>query len=196
MNREGNVRRIETLPSGARLSCAFGCFDGVHIGHRALLDAAVKRAESDGSFAAVWTFSEPVSRPWLFSVEERLSLCGAAGIRYALCESFGEVRGLSPREFVERLCKRVEISHAVCGYNFRFGKDRAGDSESLREELTRCSGTAARAGAENAVTVIGAVVALGDTVSSTRIRQLLLDGRTEDAAVLLGRAYSMKGTVL
>ena len=215
---DGGVEKISALPLNARLVCAFGCFDGVHIGHRALLSSAVADAErlnSVGGAVAggceyvpvVWTFSEPVSVPWVISVSERLSYCGRCGIKYALCQRFEDVRTLSPEKFVEGLVSEYGVRHAVCGFNFRFGYKGEGDParlerclgrslERLRaasEGMERCVDSV---DGERLVTVVGKVCALGDVVSSTRIRALLMNGEMESASVLLGRGYSLSGTIV
>ena len=199
---DGGVKRIERLPDGVRLVCAFGCFDGVHVGHQALLSTAVQVSEARGSveksFApAVWTFSEPISKPWLFSVEERLSLCGRLGIKYALCQRFEDVRTLSPEEFIDGLVSNYGLVSGVCGENFRFGYKGAGDPVCLEKSIC---GSLARFGVPiddgvKAVNVVGDVLALGGVVSSTRIRALLAQGDVESVECLLGRPYSLAGTV-
>ena len=213
LSLDGDVKRISALPKNVRLVCAFGCFDGVHIGHRALLSAAVEVAcaaeraeEAVGLVPAVWTFSEPVSKPWVISVPERLSLCGRLGIRYALCQRFEDVRTLSPREFVCGLARDFGLRRAVCGYNFKFGYKGEGDPETLVSCLSEAIGELGDAaertsaclglGGARLVTVVPEVCACGGTVSSTRIRALLSDGDMETAAVLLGRPYSILGTVM
>ena len=199
---DGSVIRVDKLPDGVRLVCAFGCFDGVHLGHRALLSCAVSDAErlsemnGEMFVPAVWTFSQPVSKPWIISVPERLSLCGKAGIKYAICQKFEDVRTLSPEEFVEGLVRTVGLRYAVCGFNFRFGYKGAGDPERLASCLFRslvdacgivCGGSV--------LNVIGEVSALGGTVSSTRIRALIAEGDMGSVEVLLGRPYSLFGTI-
>ena len=199
---DGSVIRVDKLPDGVRLVCAFGCFDGVHLGHRALLSCAVSDAERlseiDGEtfVPAVWTFSQPVSKPWIISVPERLSLCGKAGIKYAICQKFEDVRTLSPEEFVDGLVRTVGLRYAVCGFNFRFGYKGAGDPERLASCLFRSLVDACGiAYGGSVLNVVGEVSALGGTVSSTRIRALIAEGDMESVEVLLGRPYSLFGTI-
>lgn len=238
LNTDGTVKEIDRLPGGLLLSCAFGCFDGVHIGHRALLQAAVnvandlKRCISDNTSTAdhaviphdttdiapaVWTFSEPVSKPWIISVPQRLAICGELGIKYAICEDFEAVRGYSPEEFIEALVNRVGLYRAVCGYDFRFGNERRGDAKTLGETLANslknhygtdlCNGAFSEPPSEKhtrsigafrygAATVIGEIDELGAAVSSTRIRKVISDGDMDAAKALLGRPYSMKGQIV
>ena len=202
LSLDGGVKRIERLPESVRLVCAFGCFDGVHVGHQALLSTAVRISEecagTDVELApAVWSFSEPISKAWLISVEERLSLCGRFGIRYALCQRFEDVRTMSPEDFIDGLVEGYGLVHGVCGGNFRFGYKGAGDPERLgkciRDSLVR-RGACAVDRLES-VSVVGDVIALGSIVSSTRIRALLTAGDVESAEVLLGRPYFVSGVV-
>lgn len=230
LNTDGEVKEISELPRGVMLSCAFGCFDGVHLGHRALLEAAVADAKllsartrgggrisaKDGDrsvsvgddirvLSAVWTFSEPLSRPWMISVGERLSLCGKCGIAYALCERFEDVRDLLPEEFIGRLVREARLCHAVCGYDFRFGRQRVGDSRVLGERLLDALSAHGVLGAadgigkallEHPVTVVDKVSVGGEAVSSTRIRKALSAGDVETARELLGRPYTLTGRIL
>lgn len=210
LSPDGGVKRIEKLPEAIRLVCAFGCFDGVHVGHQRLLSETVERAErlssatSEGGVgyaSAVWTFSEPASRDWIVSVSERLSLFGRYGIRYALCQRFEEVRTLSPEGFVYGLSSDYGLRWGVCGYNFRFGYKGEGNAERLgvciNAALGRLGESVPRTvdGAPCGVTVVGEVRALGGAVSSTRIRALLSEGDMESVSVLLGRPYSLSGEV-
>ncbi|MBQ7161939.1 MAG: riboflavin biosynthesis protein RibF [Clostridia bacterium] len=167
----------------APLSIALGSFDGVHIGHREL----IRRAQDAGDAApAVWTFdANPFGVPYLTSLAEKLALFREYGVKYALVSSFEEIRDLSPGEFVDALKSRG-AARAVCGYNFTFGKDKSGDSGTLRE-LCAVRGMACE--------VVGRVTAGGQPVSSTRIRLALADGGTETAAALLGRYYSFTAPV-
>lgn len=209
LSHDGEVKRISALPDRVRLVCAFGCFDGVHLGHRALLNAAVEDArrcnaevsalESVEYAPAVWTFSEPVSKPWIISVRERLSLCGSFGIRYALCQRFEDVRSLEPEEFIDGLVSGYGLRRAVCGYNFRFGFRGAGDPRRLNECLSvslSALGADLNGAGDGCVAVVPEVGAMGGAVSSTRIRGLLADGEMEAAKELLGRSYSLLGTVI
>ncbi len=202
LSLDGSVKRIERLPEAVRLVCAFGCFDGVHVGHRALLSAAVQASEELGGAEkkvapAIWTFSEPVSKPWLFPVEERLSLAGKSGIKYALCQRFEDVRTLSPEDFIGGLVSGYGLISGVCGENFRFGYKGVGDparlESSIRDALSRI-GVPVDDNTKT-VNVVGDVLALGDIVSSTRIRALLARGEVESAESLLGRPYSLSGAV-
>jgi len=106
------------------LSCAIGNFDGVHLGHKALISLAAARQNTSKS--AVWTFAEPSSRflngkPGLLSsVEERLSLFHELGIDIVFIEDFENVRDMEADVFAkEILYQRCHVRAAACGFNFR-----------------------------------------------------------------------------
>jgi riboflavin kinase / FMN adenylyltransferase len=161
---------------------ALGTFDGVHRGHRRVLDAAV----AAGQAPTVVTF-DPHPRvalgygvELLTSLERRLELLAEAGIDEALVVDFDlEVAQLGPEEFVERVLRPIGTDVVVAGANFRFGRGRSGDLELLRR-----LGLDVRA------------VPLVEGVSSTRIRDLLRAGEVERAARLLGRPAEVEGTVV
>ena len=161
---------------------AIGTFDGVHLGHRAVLAAAI----AAGLDATTVTF-EPHPRiafgyevELLTTLERRLELIGEAGIAEALVVQFDhEFSQQSPEEFVERVLRPLGAEVVVAGGNFRFGRGREGDLETLRE-----LGIDARA------------VPLVEGVSSSRIRDLLRAGEIERAAKLLGRPPELDGPVV
>jgi riboflavin kinase / FMN adenylyltransferase len=161
---------------------ALGTFDGVHRGHRRVLDAAVA---AGGTSTAV-TF-DPHPRvalgygvELLTTLERRLELLDEAGLDEALVVDFDlEVAQLTPDEFVERVLLPIGTEVVVAGANFRFGRGRSGDLELLRR-----IGLDARA------------VPLVESVSSTRIRDLLRAGEVGRAARLLGRPTEVEGTVV
>jgi riboflavin kinase/FMN adenylyltransferase len=161
---------------------ALGTFDGVHLGHRRVLEAAV----AAGATPTVVTF-EPHPRlalgydvELLATVERRLELIAETGVEDALVVEFDlEVAQLEPDEFVERILRPIGTEVVVAGASFRFGRGRAGDL-SLLERL----GFDVRA------------VPLVEGVSSTRIRDLLRGGEVERAARLLGRPSEIEGTVV
>jgi riboflavin kinase/FMN adenylyltransferase len=163
-------------------SVAVGSFDGVHVGHRRVLAAAV----AAGELPTVVTF-DPHPRvalgygvELLVTLERRLELIGEAGIEEALVVDFDlELAQLGPEEFAERVLRPLGTKTIVAGVNFRFGRGRAGDLELL-----------GRLGFD----VRG--VPLVEGVSSTRVRDLLRAGEVDRAAQLLGRPAELPGTVV
>jgi riboflavin kinase/FMN adenylyltransferase len=171
---------------------ALGLFDGVHIGHRALLSTAVKEARRSGIVPSVFTFSEnsEIKRgaARLYDDRAKLRLLRDAGIELVYIADFAAVSSLSPEDFVTRvLCKRLNCRIAVSGFNFRFGAGASGNADDLTR-LCAASGIGAIIVDEEQVD--------GVTVSTTLIRRLLSEGKVSRAATLLGRPYFLSGTVL
>jgi riboflavin kinase/FMN adenylyltransferase len=177
------------LPDGVRLSCALGNFDGVHLGHSALLTEAAKK-EYDVDASAVWTFrvhpqiylGNPNVRI-LTSMEQKLEYFKELGIDYAILEDFPAVSSLSPEEFAkDLLIKKLGVVHAVCGFNFSFGRKAEGNCETLKKFFE-----------ENGlqVTVMPPLSIGGDIVSSSLIRAKIESGNIEDAEKLLGHPFSI-----
>lgn len=181
-------------PQGAVLS--IGNFDGVHVGHQAVLRHVVERAGALGTVAAAMTL-EPhpikVLRPdqaprLLTTLHQRLQLIARAGIEVTLVLPFTSTLSRMPaREFIETvLVDRLGVREVYIGRNFRFGADRGGDVELL-----------VAAGSELGFLAAAApiVEVSGGVVSSTRVRSAVGEGRVGEAWSLLGRAPFVDGTV-
>jgi riboflavin kinase / FMN adenylyltransferase len=173
-----DLRELDPQPRAV----ALGTFDGVHRGHRRVLDAAVAAGET--STAVTFDPHPRVALGYgvelLTSLERRLELLDDAGLDEALVVDFDlEVAQLTPDEFVQRVLLPIGTEVVVAGANFRFGRGRSGDLEVLRR-----IGLDVRA------------VPLVESVSSTRIRDLLRAGEVERAARLLGRPAEVEGTVV
>jgi riboflavin kinase/FMN adenylyltransferase len=174
------AHRPEELPPGRRF-VAIGTFDGVHRGHRHVLDAA----RGAGLRPAVVTF-DPHPRTvfgseveLLTTLERRLELLGEAGMADALVLRFDEeLAALEPEVFAERMLRSIGAEAVAAGDGFRFGRRRAGDLgllERLGFDVRR--------------------VPLVDNVSSSQVRALLSAGDVAQAAALLGRPPEVEGTV-
>lgn len=182
-----------SVPSGAPCAVVLGHFDGVHLGHRALIAALRRQNDANLPLGAV-CFREPPAlflsdapAPQLTTTEEKLRLLCAAGLDFAVLLDFAAVRDLPPAAFVcDVLIGQCGVKRAVCGFNYSFGARGAGTAADL-VALMRQAGREA--------TVLPAVTADGDTVSSTRIRALLEAGKPDAAARLLGHPYALSGTV-
>lgn len=163
-----------------------GNFDGVHIGHRALIERACAEASKRDNGVTVWTF-DTIFSPQLTSLEDRESILRDYGVDEIIIESFDRVKNMTPMEFVhEILIDRLNAEVCVCGYNYSFGKGGKGDPRLLTE---LCS----RYGVE--VLTVGRVMLEGEDVSSSTIRGKLADGDIEGANKLLGRPYFLYETV-
>lgn len=171
-----------------------GNFDGVHIGHRALFETAKKlRAHLGMQVAtAVLCFRKPSTdflsskQPaHLCTLEQKLRLFGELGMDYAYLIDFPTIRTLSPAAFANDIIHDAcRASAVVCGFNYRFGAGGKGTPDDLKVLL----------GIE--VAVQDEIRLDGETVSSTRIRNLLSKGNAADAARLLSRPYSICAEVV
>ncbi|QJA06359.1 bifunctional riboflavin kinase/FAD synthetase [Thermosulfurimonas marina] len=174
-----------------------GNFDGVHLGHQALIKETLHLAREMGGTPLAVTF-EPHPRrilrpedppPLLTTFEERLELFEAYGLSRVLVIPFGpELASLPPEEFVEEyLVDGLGLKGLVVGFNYRFGHARRGDA-ALLKRLGEKWGFEVR--------VVPPQKIEGLMVSSSLIRELLLQGEVERAARLLGRPYRLKGRVV
>lgn len=173
-----------------------GNFDGVHLGHRAIMDTVTDRARALAGEAVVYTFHphprkvlRPDSPPRLLTtLEQKLELLEARGVDVVIVEPFDlAFASLGPERFIrEYVHARIRPLEVYVGYDFRFGKEREG-SMRLLTELGPHLGFA--------VTIIPEVKLAGQDVNSTRIRALLGEGAVKDAALLLGRDYAVRGRI-
>jgi riboflavin kinase/FMN adenylyltransferase len=172
-----------------------GVFDGVHIGHRRVIADLVASARAESLLPTAVTFyPHPLSflapgrAPlMLTSLEQRVEQFQALGVAVCGVLHFPDIRYLSPESFaVEVLARSLSARRVVVGADFRFGRDRGGDANTLTE-LGRHHGFT--------VEVVDMFGHLDGVVSSTRIRQLLAEGKVAEAAALLARPYELEGQV-
>nr|WP_201533278.1 riboflavin biosynthesis protein RibF [Psychrobacter immobilis] len=186
-----NISPVELAPCVLTI----GNFDGVHLGHQAMLTQVRDIAHAQNLGSAVMIF-EPQPREFfapetaparLTNLAEKQALLAEFGVETLIVAGFDtEFRSLSAQAFADILAMRLNVKALVLGDDFRFGHDRTGDSQFLRNygldvtnlhTVTDTSDKAAR-------------------ISSTRIRDLLLAGDIEAARTLLGRDYTMTGLVV
>jgi len=175
------ARRPEELAPGER-AVAIGSFDGVHRGHRRVLEAAT----ADGKPTTVVTFW-PHPRlvlgnkvELLTTLERRLELLGAEGVDEVLVIEFTpELASREPAEFAESLLRQIGAGVIAVGENFRFGRAAAGDPSLLQQLGFEVE-----------------IVPMLEGISSSRIRSLLRSGEVGEAARLLGRPAEIEGTVV
>ena len=180
------------LRENDRVSCAIGNFDGVHLGHRELLTLAASK-RNGMTKSAVWTFEEPSSHTMdgvslLTKPSERYALFRELGIDLLFLADFGEVRSVEPECFVrEILYQQCGVRHAICGFNFRYGKMASGNAETLRASFSELG---------CGVTIVPAFRLNGVVVSSSQIREALANGDVERAAEMLSRPYSLTAPIV
>lgn len=191
---EGIEQLQKTLPGAV---VTVGTFDGVHIGHKAVLREVHRRALRKGGTSVVVTFEPhpqaivaPETTPMLLTTRgEKLSIFAEEDIHCTVVLAFTpEIARMEAREFVhEVLLSRIGVKELVIGYDHAFGRRRLGHLETLRA-LSQELGFV--------VDLVSSVQVDGAPVSSTRIRRLIEDGQIAEANCLLGRFYSLGGRVV
>jgi riboflavin kinase/FMN adenylyltransferase len=176
---------------------AIGVFDGVHLGHRAVIERALADAQLTGGTAVVVTFDphpirvlRPEQAPRLLtSTQHKLQLIRALGVQHLLIIPFDAAFAATPPEqFIRELAAAAQPLHEICvGHQWSFGKGRAGNLQLLD-----------RLGDELGFEEVGvpAVEIRGEIVSSTQIRRAVEAGALDRAAELLGREFTILGTVV
>lgn len=192
------IIRDDTGLEGLRGSIVtLGNFDGIHLGHARILEKVAERASALDLPSVVYTF-EPhpvrvvapgVSLPLITDLEDKSTLIEGFGIDYLVLARFTkEFASKHPREFVEEVVVgKLRAEEVWVGHDYSFGKGRSGTVDYLTE-------LGGELGFE--VNVIPAFRIDGEIVSSSRIRELVGEGRVDRAAKLLGRNYRIKGTVV
>lgn len=176
---------------------ALGNFDGVHRGHQAVVRETIKKAREIKASAKVLTF-EPHPRSFfqpnlppfrLTPPEVKERLLKALGIDQIVTLTFdANLAGMSAQEFVENLLiQKLKVQHIVAGNDFAFGRNRSGNMAKMEAWLAPHG---------IGVTEVGEMGEDGEVFSSSRARELLLEGEVEAAAKILGRPWSIEGTVV
>ena len=188
-------RNLEEIRNIEKTAVALGSFDGIHKGHQVLISRAVNTAAEKGIRSAVFTFSDHprniiagknVVRNIIYE-DEKIEILEKMGVDYLFSISFEEIMKYSPQEFVDRLLvDKFLIDTAVCGFNFTFGYMAAGNADILKEMAK---------GRFN-VSVVDPVMVDGQVVSSTLIREKIMEGDVEAVPALLGRAFTIRGVVI
>ncbi len=175
---------------------ALGEFDSLHKGHKEIIDKTVSYAKENGLLSFVIMFE---NNPVNFIFNKSVLPVNTLKNRYGILESLGVDAVLSLRfdknimdmphmDFFEDIvCKMLDAKFLSVGFNYRFGKDGKGNVAYLNEACREKGIT---------LNVTEEVKVLGDAVSSTRIRNLLEEGKTEDANELLGRPFSIEGIIV
>ncbi|MBW7865603.1 MAG: bifunctional riboflavin kinase/FAD synthetase [Candidatus Hydrogenedentes bacterium] len=195
MNTVANV--LDSAPPPSPTALTIGSFDGVHLGHRRLLDALVEGASQRGLLPAAMTldphprqFFAPHNAPnILTSNGQKARLLAAAGVQTHFVLPFdAQVARMEPECFVRDIVLgRCNARLLVVGHDFRFGRAAAGTHDYLQENADRF-------GLE--VTQVEALVLGGQLVCSTFIRERILQGEVDALRAYLGRDYAIEGRVV
>lgn len=181
---------------GTPLHLVIGAFDGIHKGHQLLIRTAIERARTGGGEAWLLTFDPHPSRilrpgqcpPLLTSTAHKTRLVQALGLDGLIVQPFTlELARLSPEAFLQALCTALpDLQTIIVGTNWRFGYNAEGDTARL-EALSHDHGFQ--------VIIPPPLEEQGELVSSTRIRTAIDEGDLNAAEAMLGRPYSLLGTV-
>ena len=178
-----------------KTSVTLGKFDGVHLGHRMLMENVIA-GKKDGCIPTVFTFdkfpSQVLRQETVTSIlieEEKEQLLEDLGIeRYVLFPFHQQTASMEPEEFVEEiLVKTMKVQELFVGADFRFGKGRRGNA-ALLEQLSKKHGFLFKA--------VDKRMYKGAEVSSSRIRECILNGEMEDANTMLGMPYYISGEIV
>ncbi len=177
-------------------SATIGNFDGVHMGHKKIIDSVKKEALEKGLSSCVITFHphpqkvlQNINIPLLVPIRERLKLLEREGIDYVACYTFTkELSEISAKDFITNtLVGKLNLKHLIVGPDFAFGRKREGNAELLRvmgEKL----------GFETRV--VGPELIEDQIVSSTSIRNFLREGNVQEASKFLGYDFYIEGSVI
>jgi riboflavin kinase/FMN adenylyltransferase len=190
-------RQLEELAAlDAPLHLALGVFDGVHVGHQAVIGRAVTAAKRDGGLAGVLTFDPhpirviaPGKAPsaLLATLDHKAQIVEGLGIDLFIALHFDEkFAAREATDFLDDLLT-ANVRTIAVGEDWRFGRGRHGDVGLLQEQAARRNFT---------LEAVAPVMLDGERVSSTRIRQAIRDGNLAAAARMLGRPYSVSGPVV
>ncbi len=163
-----------------------GNFDGVHVGHRQLMQKARQLGAELNLPVLAWTFKKhPNSfigeHRYISTLSERLSFFEEEGVSMTYLADFEEYRNVESDDFIKILSQRFGAKYVVCGFNFTFGKNKSGNAAKLKEKLWEMG---------IGCYVMPPVYVGGEVVSSSAIRKCICEGKAEKASVLLGRPYS------
>lgn len=174
--------------SSCKTCVALGFFDGVHLGHQAVIKSAIEKAKLTHMVPTVFTFlqnpkslTKNMQVNSITTAEQKEKLLCNIGVQLLYCVDFLEIMNFSPTEFVEQiLINTMQSKYVFCGFNFRFGKNAIADADEL-VEICKKFGIK--------VHVTNPVKFDGRTVSSSQIRELIASGNTDKADCLLGQKF-------
>jgi riboflavin kinase / FMN adenylyltransferase len=187
-----NLASIDNPP----VAMALGYFDGVHRGHQQVILEAKKKAAQKGICSAVMTFDPHPSVvlgkavqqiQYITPLEEKIKIIEELGIDYLFIIHFtAEFANLLPQEFIDQYVIGLNVRHVVAGFDFSYGRMGKGTMETLpfhsRDQFS--------------YSIVPKFTQGDEKVSSTRIRNLLREGKTDSLLSLLGRYYSTSGIVI
>ncbi len=190
------IRDIKDITGNYKNPCVtIGNFDGVHLGHQRLFEVVQQKARRVGGTSIVITFDphplqvlKPGGIKLISTIEQKIELIELSGMDVLIVIPFDlKFAGTTAESFVDKiLLRRIGVKDLFVGYDYAFGKGRVGNIDFLRKQ-----------GEEKgfSVTVIDAFYEDDTIISSTKIRELVAEGRMMDTGRLLGRYYQIRGKV-
>ncbi|GAB6886584.1 bifunctional riboflavin kinase/FAD synthetase [Desulfothermus okinawensis JCM 13304] len=190
----GSIEEIrENIKMGSVIS--IGNFDGVHVGHRALIEKLIERANSLNADSVLVTFEPHPLKviagkrpPVITPLNQKLELLEKLGVGVTICLKFTkDLANISAKDFVTKFLLPLRVKEIIIGYDYRFGKNRQGDYNLLK-----------KLGKDLNFEVIQVepVYFKGEVVSSTRIRTLVQEGKVREVVPMLNRYYQVYGKVV
>ncbi|MEW6680493.1 MAG: bifunctional riboflavin kinase/FAD synthetase [bacterium] len=164
-----------------------GIFDGLHIGHQHLIKQAIESSKKSNITPILFTFLQhPRSSQYILQEKERNRILAELGIKHLVLADFNRIEGLSPSQYIELLLTNLKIKEVWCGQDFCFGKNRRGNIKRLKVM-----------GKEKGflVFVIEDISFSNTRISTSLIKDLLLQGRIKEANSFLKRPLSFSGIV-
>lgn len=184
------IRKLSQIKKFIRPVVALGVFDGVHRGHRMILESAVDKARRiRGTSIAVTFWPHPQKQQSLYSLEHRLRLLGGMGVDVCIVIEFNKEFSLTGAEdfILHVLVEKIGAKYIYVGKNFRFGMGAKGTAATLKKASQKYGFT---------LKAFSVLKSGGSPISSTLIRKLISEGKLAAAQNLLGRAVSILGTVI
>ena len=191
------TKNLDHYQSEIPLALSIGIFDGVHVGHQAIitkLNAIAEKKKLQSAILTFWPHPRTVFDPeadlkFLNTIDEKIYLLEKRGVQNLFLKEFDEAfRNLTGEEFVkEILVKKLNVKHLIIGHDHTFGKNRSGNFTLLEEMSQDCGFT---------VEQVEAVDYHDKHISSTQIRNALTEGNVKEANEMLGYVYSVSGIVV
>ncbi|MEW6102521.1 MAG: riboflavin biosynthesis protein RibF [bacterium] len=176
------------IPILKESSCIIpGIFDGIHIGHQYLIKGAIESSKKNGFIPILFTFLQhPRCGQYILQEKERDNIFAELGIKHLVLADFNRIKEVPPSQYIELLLTNLKMKEVWCGRDFCFGKDRSGNIETL-EVMGNERGFF--------VFVIDDIYFSNTRISTSLIKELLLQGRIEEANSFLKRPLSFSGNV-
>ena len=174
-------------PYDGRMCVALGYFDGMHLGHRMIMDKVKEIASASGCAPAISTFADcPNKEKTIYSYHERKKLYAECGVEVCLTLYYARVHSMPGKEFFDALTTMYDVEHIVCGEDYGFGCDGCKTAE-LKKYCDE-----KRIGLD----VLPLYVYCGVKVSSTAVKNFLIAGDVDSARKLLSEPYRVSGDVV